>query len=347
MVVQEKVFYIGVVMSKAVTLFMYLLRLEIRWRQKFNNSCIIACIVFTWQVDANAATAIPQEVKKSVAFIYVKDGKDELVPNGTAFFVEIPNAADKDQFFGYLVTAKHVLTASDDAPWLPSVFLRLDKLEGGTETIELRLITEGPGKTVYTHSDPTVDIAVIPFVPNQTKFDFIPLSAELITSREDFPELGISEGTEVFFSGLFTPYMGKKKNYPVVRFGRVALLTDEKVDWNGVLLDLYLVESASYDGNSGSPVFIYLGVDRKPGSLIVGKPDIRLAGVMKGAFQENQPTKSLETSNDSVNFANIGIAAVVPAYQLREILFSEELKKMRSYLSYPFNYDRFFFEMKR
>lgn len=279
------------------------------------------------------AAVIPQDVKKTVVFVYVNDAAGKMIPNGTAFFVGIPDEHDPERFFSYLVTAKHVLTAGENGLWLPKVYLRMDKLEGGVETVEIVLSTKGPSRNVFVHDDPSVDLAVIPALPNQKTIDFKMLPADLITSREDFPKLGIAEGSEVFFTGLFTPHTGERKNYPVVRFGRVALLSEEKVNWNGTPIDLYLIESSSYGGNSGAPVFLYLGADRTPGSIVIGPPELRLAGVMKGAFQEGQAIRMIQTAAVPVSVANIGIAAVVPSYQLRDILFSAALKEMRSKVS--------------
>ena len=106
-------------------------------------------------------------------------------------------------------------------------------------------------------------------------------------------------------------------------------MTPERISWNGVKTELYLVESGSYGGNSGSPVFFYLGADRSPGGITVGPPELYLAGVMKGAFQEGRPIRAVPTSDTPISVANIGIAAVVPASKLREILYGAELKRTR------------------
>jgi len=96
-------------------------------------------------------------------------------------------------------------------------------------------------------------------------------------------------------------------------------------------MDLYLIESASFGGNSGSPVFFHLGVDRQPRSIIVGPPVIKIAGVMKGSFQEARLVKLFETANAPGVESNIGISAVIPAYNLHELLFGKELKKIRGF----------------
>jgi hypothetical protein len=124
---------------------------------------------------------------------------------------------------------------------------------------------------------------------------------------------------------MFVPHIGERRNYPVVRFGHVALLSDEKVSWNGVPTDLYLVESSSYGGNSGAPVFLWFGMGRADGSITIDMPNVRLAGVMKGTFLDAEPLREAVTARTLISVASNGIAAVVPAYHLREILFSPAL----------------------
>src|SRR6185295_15754348 len=133
-------------------------------------------------------------------------------------------------------------------------------------------------------------------VPDQARFDVKFLPFKYLAGVDDVHKLGITEGTEVFFTGLFLQNLTDSKNVPIVRFGRVALAPGEPVLWAGVPRDLVLIESMSFGGNSGSPVFFYLGADRVPGSLYVGPPEIKLAGVMMGAFQDLKPITLLQTS---------------------------------------------------
>ena len=276
------------------------------------------------------AAPIPSEVKSVVAFIFIeKEGK--LIPNGTAFFVGVKNPSDSNVFSIYLVTAKHVLYKPKTTEFLDKVFIRLNKKVGGSEIGVIPIKANGDKRTVFFHSDTSVDVAVIPFLPDQEKFDFKFLSDDMITTKDAFKALKIREGSDVFFTGLFTPYPGSVKNHPIVRFGRVALVTDEKIEWQGQQMDLYLIEAGSYGGNSGAPVFFYLGSDREPGSIVVGAPILKLAGIMQGTFLDAQEIKVLETKKVPIALSNMGIAAVVPAYKLHEVLFSDELKKHRGF----------------
>lgn len=272
---------------------------------------------------------VPPEVKKVVAFIFTLDKAGKPVAQGTGFFVGMENPQNPNQFRVYIVTAKHVLQTNDRKSWLPSVFVRLNKKDSGSDMLRLDIVADGAEKNIFVHEDTTVDIAVVPALPDQAKYDFKFLPDELLTTKEDYQKLNISEGSEVFFTGLFFPYIGEQRNYPIVRFGRVALVTDEKVNFGGVKTELYLMEANAYAGNSGAPVFFYLGADRQPGSIIIGDPVLKLAGIISGRFNDVVPVQITQTEAVPIVAPNLGIAGVVPAYKLHEILFSEEFKNQR------------------
>lgn len=283
--------------------------------------------------------AIPHEVTKVVTFIFLSpDGGKSFAPNGTGFFVGAK--IGQDQFKVYLVTARHVLT-DPSGQYYPTVWIRLNKKDGGSQMITLLLTRNGGAfvkgaATVYEHpTDHTVDLAVIPFLPSQSVFDFQFIPDEMLTTKDTFQKLNISEGSDVFFTGLFAQFIGQARNYPIARFGKVAMMPTERIPWqnaegkNVEMVDLYLLETQSFGGNSGSPVFFYLGSDRIPGSLIVGPPLLKLAGVMKGSFRDASPLVMANQSLIPLSLQNVGIAAVVPSYHLHEILFSDPLKSVR------------------
>lgn len=274
------------------------------------------------------ASPVPIEIKKTVAFIYALNSTN-VVPDGTAFFVGVPDTKSTNRTYVYLVTARHVLRPATNF-WLPEVFVRLNCHDGTSEQIPLKIVTDGPFKNAFTHSDDTVDIVVVPFAPKAESFDFKILPVDFITSSNDFKNLEIQEGSDVFFTGMFTHHLGEKQNTPITRFGRVALMTDEKIDWVFGKTDLYLIEANSFPGNSGSPVFFQIGVERSNGSLVLPSgPNLRLAGVMSGCYQDVQPIKTLSVSTNQFVTPNLGVAGVVPAYELKDILYSPELKAQR------------------
>jgi hypothetical protein len=301
----------------------------------------VACFVCLTKGPAIAAPP-PPDIAKAVTFIFLADDKgapriqnDAPIANGTGFFVIVENESGAG-FYGYLVTAKHVLK-DEKGEYFKRVFVRINDRKEGSGFIAIDLVASGAQQNVFIHDDPTVDIAVVPALPNQSIFDFLAIPTSMMKSKEDFKKSTITAGSDVFFAGLFAPHYGDKINTPIFRFGRVAMITDDRFRWQepgkpAEMVELYLLETMSFGGNSGSPVFFSQGADRVPGSIIIGAPEITLAGVMRGNFNEPRIGDVIQTPNAvlPVFAQNIGIAAVTPAYLLRDILYSEKLKKFRA-----------------
>ncbi|HOJ33241.1 MAG TPA: serine protease [Candidatus Hydrogenedentes bacterium] len=269
-----------------------------------------------------------QEIKKSVSFIFIPDNTDRLKPNGTGFFVGVKHEYD-EKFSVYFVTAKHVLQ-DKNGKYLPEVVLRLNKKEGDSQLIKIAL----KDVKIFEHPNKDVDIALFNCLPDQNLYDFKFIPDNLIANKEIIAKNEISEGDEVFFAGLFTSHVGQKRNQPIIRFGRVALISDEKIEWKEKdkppkFMDLLLLECQSFGGNSGSPVFFQLNPLRKPGQIILGGPVIFLAGIMTGSFLQGSQIQITDMVSNLIALQNVGIAAVTPADKLHEILFSEEMVKLR------------------
>jgi|ERR1700683_1698708 len=300
------------------------------------------CAATNWST--NAGTILP-DLKKIVTFIFVADAQGNLLrdnrgnplPYGTGFFVAV-KSDDGKGVYSYLVTAKHVLKDSQGSDF-NRIFLRLNRKEGDAEYVPLDLFQDGK-RIVYSHQDPPVDIAVVPAYPRDDIFDFKVLPDEALSTKATFDEFNIAEGSDVFFVGLFTTYFGDHKNNPIVRFGHVAMLPDDPIDWIDYQgqppqrAQLYLLETESYGGNSGSPVFFSLGADRSPKQgYLIGSTLLRLAGVMRGRFNDTHPTLGLiqsPTASVPITLPSVGIAAVTPSSFLHEILFSEVLRNLRA-----------------
>lgn len=280
---------------------------------------------------SSSAATVDNQFKDTVGFVYALKTDGSTQAYGTGFFVGVkkPDATNNAHAV-YFVTAKHVLKTPDRQHWLPLVLLRLNKRDGSSQFANIPLVTEGEKKTVFTHEDDSVDIAVIPALPDQSVYEYKFIPDSFLATTNDIKSLKISEGTDIFFTGLFTPYTGKEQNHPICRFGRVALLTDEKIDWDGKPSSLHLVETGAYGGNSGAPVFYYLGADREPGKLFSGAV-IKLAGVMQGHYLDTKPVKTINLTQIDVSQSNMGIAAVVPAQKLHEILFGKDLIRIRGF----------------
>ncbi len=277
---------------------------------------MVACKVATPippQVIITPNLSIPPDFKKVVTFVYKPLPDNQWRPNGTAFFVGLKDESNPTQSFIYIVTAKHVIQ-DENKNYFPFIGIKLNLRSGGSEIGRIPLSGDG-AIHIYLHpNDPFADIAVINLAPDQNKYAYKMIGSELVATREMVKQANIIEGDEAFFIGLFwqfflDPDMHRKENIPIVRFGRVSLVTDQKIplvsDGEKELHDLYLIEGQAFGGYSGSPVFFYT----RDGQNL-------LAGVLMGHFTDIRE--------------NAGIAYVVPAYKLHEIIFSDELKALRA-----------------
>lgn len=170
---------------------------------------LIAVLVVLLMVGGSCIAApIPSDVKTVVAFIFVENQKGELIPNGTSFFVSVQNPSVPATHATYLVTAKHVLCKPDSTEFYARIFVRLNRKQGGADIGPIAINPVGDNKNVFVHNDPSVDIAVIPFMADQSKYEFRFLPADMITTKEAFKQMKIREGADVFFTGLFAPFPG-------------------------------------------------------------------------------------------------------------------------------------------
>lgn len=75
------------------------------------------------------------------------------------------------------------------------------------------------------------------------------MHTNVLADKDTVQRLHVPEGSEAFFTGLFTSDFGQKRNVPIVRFGRIALMPAERVpigtkaDGSEDLRELYLLEA--------------------------------------------------------------------------------------------------------
>jgi hypothetical protein len=264
---------------------------------------------------------IPDIFKSTVVFI-CEENKDNIHPIGTGFLVGVKDTIDIGYYSIYLVTAKHVLFDSDKL--YDSLLIRVNTKSGKSDYVKWDLRSFKP----IFHEDTTVDIAIIPFnIENAFNiFEIRYVSPEWIPRKDSLKSLNIGEGTNVFFIGLFTQYAGKQKNYPIIRSGKLALVTDEKIQIGKMEREVYLMETFTFGGNSGSPVFFSLN---DPEHIFKVGWEIRLAGIISGYLHVENKIKGREEDIDLKSTENSGIAVVTPSYLLYEMLFYDEVVKAR------------------
>lgn len=289
-----------------------------------NLTWTLACFCTLLGLGKLAADPIPEGFDKSaIGFVFLIDTNGQPTqPNGTCFFVSVKTT---NGFVPHLVTAKHVLQDTNGSV-LSQVAVRLTRATGGVAFVQFPLTQTNTPYRVYTHPEPGVDLAVVPIAPhvfNEFRIQTIP--SEFIATKESIKKLKVREGDEMFFMGLFTPFYGSSANVPVVRFGRMSMLTDERIpaDKDGPQ-DYYLMETQVFGGNSGSAALFYFDERRNPGDT-----KILLAGVVKGYFLNYSPVRYVDAKPSPYATENNGIALVIPGFKLLELLFSEDLMRVR------------------
>lgn len=270
---------------------------------------------------------IGEEYRKCVVFLFadVPDpdtGDLQRTPAGTAFLAGIPApghpppVGNEGMYLRYLVTARHVVALSRK---FGSLFARIHLADGSAPFMEF------PPDSWHQHATTEVAVALLR--------TFAPIDHVLIAvSQFELDEIAIAHkvaiGDEVFFVGLFSEHPGIERNQPIVRFGNISLMPDEKVLVDSgdstARIRAYLVEARSWGGHSGSPAFVYFLPDRF-GNSISMRVDVPtyLLGLVQGHYNIKSDVKFIgDTGEVSMN---AGIAAVVPAQDIYDLLMSDSV----------------------
>lgn len=281
---------------------------------------------------------IPPTFLDSVFYLYksASDAKEGKRNGGTGFFVAV-GRGDSPPFL-YAVSNWHIV---GPGPGLENATVaRVNTKGGGSEALD--------GLTWLHHGDgDDLAIARVGLAPDYFAYSAIPSSLFLVSIPGPFEALNEEDkrattpfgpGNEVFFIGRYADHEGKEKNYPVVRFGNVAMEPREPIRSElGIDQDSFIVESRSTGGFSGSPVFV------NPSALIhedgvsdfYMKMKTYLLGIVWGhgdLFQRVLgPDQETTAPGDPMWVKqNSGLMYVVPSWKLRDQLMSDEETALRT-----------------
>ena len=158
----------------------------------------------------------------------------------------------------------------------------------------------------------------------------MPFWSSMFATKDVIGEYHIAEGDQVLFTGFFYQFPGLNKIEPIVREGILAMMPDEPMETTlhkpG---HLYLADVHAFGGNSGAPLFVSLAGFRN-GGMVMAQFPYRLLGVVSGYMVEDVNFKlRVATTLEGKVAANSGISTVVPADELKAVLDSPELQKVR------------------
>jgi len=263
---------------------------------------------------------VPDQIRNCVVFVGIPGEMPDPEYRGTAFLVTVPGK--NRNHFAFLVTARHVAEHLEGKEF----YVRVNHHSGAA--VEMRGRSDNPW---YFHPTDrgTVDAAVTLFAPaGLAELDVEHIPIAMFADERRISESHIGTGDEVFITGLFTKITETTRNIPIVRVGNVAMIPGEKIPFGDDYIDAYLVEARSIGGLSGSPVFVRETVTLKqnvPGSVgpvpvMHGGGRFFFFGSMVGHW--DIPVGFSLTQAEAVN---MGIAPVVPASKIKEIILQQEL----------------------
>lgn len=241
----------------------------------------------------------------------------EKLPVGTIFFVKMSELGIN---FEYGVTCNHVVSPEKDGT-RPLLFVRVNRATGAFEDI--------PTGHADWISDPQADVALLPISLAPT--DYRRWSYQ-IADEIKWATIKPVPGDQVFLAGLFVGYPGESSVEALIRTGTVAreaatveiqsdLSSDERYR-----LDVHLIESRSWGGESGSPVFAYretFKVGNRSGGFwqhqnqppnVESQSRPELIGMLHGHF----PVEFGGTSTNS------GIGIVIPIKSIYDVLLNND-----------------------
>jgi hypothetical protein len=290
---------------------------------------------------------IPHHFLDCSVYFYSSEtaAKDGEGSGGSGFLVHVASE-HKGYVHLYAVTNKHVLDEGFHV-------LRLNTIEGGTETI----ISE---RDAWWDHPSRYDVSVLPIELAGDKFKWFSIGTEHFITREIISDYRIGPGDDVFLIGrLITPW-GQQRNSPAVRFGNLSMLADPNEPLRGygeVEQESFLVDCRSLSGFSGSPVIISTtraytddthipkALQPKPqpepaegekrGMQVVGIIAVDgtfgpwLLGIDWGHLPLWKPVYRGEERTDYRVEQNTGIACVLPAWHILDLLNEKELSTQR------------------
>ena len=262
---------------------------------------------------------IPQEIMKCAVFLRYQS-KDGLVWAGTGFFVgaALPNQAE-GRFVSYLVTARHVIESIRSKSTDHNVRVRVNLKSGKADEFII------PLDKWRHHPEEHIDLSAICFThlwrEDMDHFFFVQRS--FLDTDNKVEGYDVGPGDDVFLTGLFSRHTGTTKNLPVIRVGNIASMPIESMklvfkDGRQGHVPVYLIESRSIGGLSGSPVF-WNNVPRLEEHLGT-QPVTLFLGVILGHWDEDTTAKTVVDATKSEDRINMGMAFVLPAKHLSELL---------------------------
>jgi len=285
-----------------------------------------------FEVWEKLVSRISDEVLDSVIYLYhtEADAHAGTQAGASGFLTAVPVPGEPTKAWVYAVTNNHV---RDKAP-----IVRVNKTDGSTNIFPFE-----PDDWI-PHPDHVTDLAAVN-IDFKNIFDYkfrLILPDMHFVTREKIKEFNIGVGDDTLLVGRLINRDGVLKNVPSVRSGIIAQMpdADSLIPTEAGPQEAYLVETRSISGCSGSPIWVWVPSHRyfKGFEKMGGREwdRIQFLGIdcahvvdYDPVLRFNPNTGKREETGDEIEF-NTGMAIVIPAYKLQELLDCDELRAQRA-----------------
>jgi hypothetical protein len=226
----------------------------------------------------------------------------------------------------YAVTAAHVVYGAK------TPFIRVNKRF--SNEIE---VVEAPASSWIQHPNGD-DVSVCPLNLQTAELRTLGIETSRFVTADIIETEDIGIGDDVFMLGRFAQHSGSKtQNIPVARFGNIATMAIEPLlSEGGIRQESFLVECRSVPGHSGAPVFVYKrSLFEQPGEKnFLGQRIVKWDGA-KQLMSHSYWLLGIDWCHlhDPITKANTGMAGVIPAWKILDIINSEPLVQQRRELA--------------
>lgn len=268
---------------------------------------------------------IPDPFLNCAVYLYPSEleAKAGVESGGSGFICTIPTKIDNKYSHIYIATNSHVI---EDG----STIVRINTRQGKMDI----LTTE---KEDWEHHPAGDDVAICSIGLPLEIYDYSYITRAMFVTDEVIKSHNIGPGDDVFLVGRFINHEGKQRNLPSVRFGNIAMMPWEPIKQDsrcGFMQESFMVELRSIGGMSGSPVFVYFSPlrpimrhrsakNKKAGFLL---------GILWGHIHMKESVRGTDNEPLAEGWrvrANSGMAGVVPAWKLNELLEIPKLVRKR------------------
>ncbi len=250
---------------------------------------------------------------------------------GTGFLLgyALPQRTPQGQpYYGYLVTAKHVLQDAERLGAQSLVARSADRKTGRPIDFDVD-VCGSEGKAHWLgHPKSEVDVAVLPVLVANIKaagaqVSLLPSDIGCWTLTQ-MQRVGVLEGDGVFVLGFPLGLVDDVIPAPIVRAGVVARIRDTYAD----PVRAPLIETAAFPGSSGGPVFIRPEVTSIPDTRAV--QESRCIGLITTVYTWDDVAVSQSTNQARVVFVeNAGLAKMEPIDRALHII-EADIERRRS-----------------